>query len=154
MTSEELQSQALKKAMHYCAYQERCTYDVINKLKELEIPSSITEKVIEQLIEDNFVNNERYCKLFATGKFKYNKWGKLKIQAALRQKMLPDHLIEKGLAEISESDYKGLLHDLYQAKIKNMELAYEEKIKVMQYLVSKGFEKEMILKYINSPKNK
>ena len=146
------EDQLLIKARHYCAYQERCSFEVKNKLKELNAPSHIIPKIIGQLIEENFFNDERFCKLFARSKFKHLKWGKIKIQAALKQKMLPSNLIETGLAEISDDDYKNILIELYESKIRNKKnISYQEKIKAMQFLVSKGFEKEIIKTSLQAP---
>ncbi|OFY94337.1 MAG: hypothetical protein A3K10_00945 [Bacteroidetes bacterium RIFCSPLOWO2_12_FULL_31_6] len=136
--------------MHYCAYQERCTHEVKTKLKEYNLSYQIIQEIINKLIEDNFVNDERFCKIYAISKFKHNKWGRLKIEMALKQKMLPNNLIEIGLAEIPEADYKKLIVDLFHSKIKDENISYEEKIKTMQYIASKGFEKDLILTCINS----
>jgi regulatory protein len=143
-------NQIVVKARHYCAYQERCTFELKNKLKELKVQPHLISDIISQLKEENFIDDERFCKLYARSKFKHSKWGKLKIQLALRQKMLPENLIEIGLAEIPDEDYKNLVVDLYQAKVKNKNIDYEEKQKAMQYLASKGFEKELILTCINT----
>ncbi len=150
MTPQE----ALKKIMHYCAYQDRCTHEVTSKLKEFELSSQTIQEIIDQLIEDNFINDERFCKLYSISKFKHLKWGRLKIEMALKQKMLPHHLIEIGLAEIDEEDYKKTILDLFHAKTKNETISYEEKLKAMQYIASKGFEKDLILTCINKALHK
>ena len=135
--------------MHYCAYQDRCTHEVKTKLQEFELPPQVIQEIITQLLEDNFINDKRFCKLYAISKFKHNKWGRLKIEMALKQKMLPHQLIELGLAEIPEEDYKKLIADLFISKSKNQTISYEEKLKIMQYIASKGFEKDLILTCIN-----
>lgn len=149
MIAQLTDSQVLRRIMHYCAYQERCTFEVKNKLKELKVKPQLIPTILEQLKDDHFIDDERFCKIFARGKFKHTKWGKLKIQAALRQKMIPEHLIEVGLNEISDEEYKRLLLDLYNNKVKRKKPNQEEKVKAMQYLASKGFEKEMILTCVN-----
>jgi regulatory protein len=145
LSSEISHNKALTKIRHYCAYQERCSFEVKNKLIELQISPHLINNYIAQLKDENFINDERYCKIFAIGKYKHTKWGKLKIRAALKQKMLPDDFIDNALSEIPENDYINLLFDLYQKRIKTKSATNQEKAKVIQYLVSKGFERNLIL---------
>ena len=88
------------KAANYCAYQERCEQDVYQKLKQLEAEPNEIGKVVDKLYEENFLNQERYARSFTRGHFEYKKWGKLKINYALKSKKIPTLLIKKALKEI------------------------------------------------------
>src|ERR1035437_2466204 len=95
----------LFKAERYCAYQERCSYEVKQKMKELGADENETEKIISSLQEDDFQNDERFARLFTSGKFRIKRWGKNKIRAELRMRHIPDALIKKGLDSINTGDY-------------------------------------------------
>src|ERR1035437_6899743 len=95
----------LIKAERFCAYQERCSLEVKQKLKELRADESETEKTIASLREDDFQNDERFALLFTSGKFRIKRWGKNKIRAELRMRNIPEAFIKKGLDAINEDDY-------------------------------------------------
>ncbi len=140
--------QALPKLMKYCAYQERTHQEAREKLHELGVYGDDAEVLIVQLIEENFLNEERYAKAFAGGKFRVMHWGRQKILYALKQKKISDYCIKKGMAEIEEADYLATLQKLLQKKY--TALASQEpnqavlKQKIALYLTSKGFESELI----------
>jgi regulatory protein len=96
---------ALEKAGHYCAYQERSQQEVRDKLYEWALWPSAVENIIAKLIEGGFLNEERFAKAYATGKFRQNAWGKMKIKQGLKLKRVPDVLIKKALNNINYDDY-------------------------------------------------
>ena len=98
-------AQALPKIQKYCAYQERSHKEVRNKLFEYNLWPTEVEEMISRLISDNFLNEERFAKAYAGGKFRMKKWGKLKIINELNRLGLTERCINKGLKEIDSSDY-------------------------------------------------
>jgi regulatory protein len=112
--------QALPKIKLYCAYQERCHLEVKEKLYSFGLYKKDVEQLMAQLIEENYLNEERFAIQYAGGKFRMNKWGKVKIKYALRQKHVSEYSIKKALKEISEIDYKKTLDKLVQQKLRTL----------------------------------
>jgi regulatory protein len=136
----------LNKLRHYCAYQERCHEEVRTKLLSLKIYGNELEEVINKLIEDDFLNEERFAKAYAGGKFRMKKWGRLKIQNELKQRKISDYCIKKGMAEIEEDDYLKTLKQLATASLKKYKStnAFETKSKAARYLISRGYEGDLV----------
>ncbi|SFV31257.1 regulatory protein RecX [Thermoflavifilum thermophilum] len=140
------QSVIWKKITHYCAYQERCHQEVKQKLYQLGVYGQQAETYIACLIEENYLNEERFAIQFALGKFNINKWGKRKIASALQQKQISPYLIKKALAQIDTDQYLKVLEKQMQSKIaagRNLS-APLLKQKIMSYFLQKGYEAEYI----------
>ena len=144
--------QAVQKLKQYCAYQERSHYEVKQKLWELGIRPAEQDEIIASLIEDDYLNEERFAIQFAGGKFRMNDWGKKKIYYALREKKVSDFCIKKALNAISEDDYQKTLQELAEKKLELLkgEPHLERRKKTMDYLLQKGFEHELINKVVSS----
>jgi regulatory protein len=142
LTSE----QALRKLHHYCAYQERCHKEVREKLWELGIRKSDHDILISSLIEDDYLNEQRFANAFAGGKFRMKQWGRVKIKYELKQKQVSEYCIKKAMKEIPEDDYTKTLHKLAKEKLESLkgEQHLVKKKKAMDYLLQKGFEAEKI----------
>lgn len=142
----------LLKAERFCAYRERCTHEVKQKLKELKAGEGSAEKIISSLKEDDFLNDERFAKLFVSGKFRIKRWGKNKIRAELRMKKIPDAFIYDALDSIDENGYLKTIEHLARKKEKEVKSknAKEKKQKVGMFLLSRGFEPELIWKLLHS----
>ena len=140
----------LLKAERFCAYQERCSYEVKQKLKELSADENETEKIIASLQEDDYQNDERFAILFTSGKFRIKRWGKNKIRAELRMRKIPDALIKKGLDAINEADYLKTLQELANKKERETKSKDKKskKQKIVMFLLSKGYESELIWKIL------
>ncbi len=136
----------LKKLQHYCAYQERCHEEVRTKLLSLKIYGSGLEEVINKLIEDDFLNEERFAKAFAGGKYRMKKWGRMKIINELKQRKISDYCIRKGMEEIEQDDYLKTLRQLLNATFKKYKSSnlYETKSKTARYLISRGYESDLV----------
>ena len=143
--------QALEKVSKYCAYQERCQMEVRNKLTEFQLSSEEIEEVIFELIQQNFLNEERFSRAFARGKFRINGWGKKKIALALAQKQISTACIQLGFQEISEEEYTEKLRNLARKELtKHSKLSdYQKKAKTAQYLIGKGYEPEIVWEELN-----
>src|ERR1700744_5902304 len=110
--------QALPKARQYCAYQERCHSEVKEKLYSLGLYKKEVEELLASLIEENFLNEERFAIVFAGGRFRIKHWGKVKIRHELKQKQVSEYCIKKALQEINTEDYRQTLYKLAEGKSK------------------------------------
>ena len=144
-------SKALEKIKHYCVYQERSHFEVRNKLFSWGIYANEVEKIIAQIITENFLNEERYSKALVSGKFKIKKWGKNKIIAKLRYQNISKYCIVKGLEEIDGEEYLKTFLELLKKKWKNTSETNQlkKKGKVCRYLIGKGYESELIYSHID-----
>jgi regulatory protein len=136
----------LSKIKKYCAYQERSQQEVRDKLYSLGLHRREVEQMISQLVTENYLNEERFAIAYAGGKFRMKQWGKNKIKAALKQKKVSDYCIRKALNEINDKDYRKALDKLISEKTKTVkeENPLKKKYKVAQYIISRGFEAEMV----------
>jgi regulatory protein len=143
ITDEKL---ALEKAGHYCAYQERSQQEVRDKLYEWGLWPEAVENIIVRLIGDGFLNEERFAKAYATGKFRQKAWGKIKIKQGLKLKRVPDVLIKKALNGINYDDYLETLRIIVEKKstLLNENNAYKRRYKLQQYALGRGFENDLI----------
>ena len=139
--------QALPQIKQYCVYRERCHSEVKEKLYSYGLYKSEVEQLMAQLIEDNYLNEERFAIQYAGGKFRMNQWGKVKIKYALRQMRVSEYSIKKALKQISEADYKKTLQKLAAQKLKTLKNetnVLRKKKKLQDYLLQKGYEGEMV----------
>jgi regulatory protein len=140
-------SQALEKAKQYCGYQERCHSEVKTKLYSFSLTTPEVDECISQLIQENYLNEERFAIAFAGGKFRIKDWGKVKIKYELKQKQISDYCIQKGLAEINEEDYLKTFEKVYEeslAALKKEKNIFTKKKKLSDYIRNRGFELDLI----------
>ncbi len=138
--------QALQKLKHYCAYQERCHQEVKEKLYNLGVWKKEHDEIMATLIEENYLNEERFAIAFAGGKFRIKQWGRVKIKYELKQKQVSEYCIKKALKQIDENEYLKVLNKLAKAKYAALktEQYLVRKKKAMDYLMGKGFEMELV----------
>jgi regulatory protein len=144
---------ALQKAKHYCAYQERCHSEVRDKLYSFKLHRNEVEQLITQLIEENYLNEERFAMAYAGGKFRIRNWGKEKIKYALKQKKVSEYCIRKALACISTSDYNRTFNSVADKKLttlKSEKNIFIKKKKMKDYLQQKGFEIKLVNDYLKA----
>ncbi|OMP77772.1 regulatory protein RecX [[Flexibacter] sp. ATCC 35208] len=141
-----MQTAILLKLRHYCAYQERSHSEVKTKCLELGLRGDEIEEAIAALIADNFLNEERFARAYAGGKFRSQKWGRKKILAGLRQHQVSAYCIKKGMEEIDDEDYMDVLQSLVEKKYASLEgeQYLKRQYKTTQYLLQKGFEPELV----------
>ncbi len=141
---------ALEKCKQLCSTREYCAYDIINKLNQWEITGVYFEQIIKQLTDEKFIDPERYISAFINDKLNFNHWGKIKIRHYLKQKQLPGHLINEHLEQINESEYFKIAK--FEAdkkkKLTRGKNDFEINQKVARYIVSKGFEAELVFKIL------
>ena len=138
--------QALQKLKQYCAYQERCHREVKEKLYALGVWKRDHDEIIATLIEENYLNEERFAIAYAGGKFRIKRWGRVKIKYELKQKRVSEYCIKKALKQIDESNYIDKLTKLAIEKYQSLkgEQYLIRKKKTIDYLVGRGFELDLI----------
>ncbi len=143
--------EAKVKASKYCVYQERSQQEVRDKLYALGLYSEEVEEVLTQLIIENFVNEERYAKIYARGKFKLKHWGRVKIEYELKRKKISPYCIREAMKEIPDEDYRSKLAELVSRKVNSYSEDVElvQKNKTARYLISKGYEAELVWACLN-----
>jgi regulatory protein len=140
--------QAFQKLKLYCAYQERSHAEVKEKARSLGLRKAEVEELTAKLIEEDYLNEERFARLFAGGKFRIKQWGRIKIKYELKQKRVSDYCISKAMKEIDETAYLGTLNRLAKKKwnsVKDPEVNLLVKmVKTRNYLLQKGYEPELV----------
>jgi regulatory protein len=137
--------EAQQKLKNYCAYQERCHSEVTSKAFDLGLNIEETNILIAGLIEENYLNEERFAIQFAGGKFRVKQWGKIKINYELKAKFINPTIIKKALATIDLEDYYSTVTKLYKAYyLKQKGLLQIKKIKTLKHLQLKGYEIDII----------
>jgi regulatory protein len=147
---------------NYCAYTERTKQEVQKKMQGYGLSEGDAEIVMEKLIKAGFINETRFVKSFAGGKFRIKKWGKRKIEMEMKKKGISGELIEKGLNEVTENDYQETLDELLEKKWKlimrsakedeDYEAKQKRKQKLMRYALQKGYEMDMVVKSVKKMK--
>jgi regulatory protein len=135
----------------WCALQERSSYEVTQKLILWNIDKKVIPQIINELREENFLNDERFAEDYARGKFRIKNWGKIKIRLSLQQKKVSSNYIDAALDKIDQEDYFKSLQHLANKKndlITDDLSAYDRKIKLYQFLLSKGFENKLVREVI------
>lgn len=138
---------AFEKVKYYCAYQERSHAEVKKKLYGFGLYKNEVELLMSQLIEENYLNEERFAMAFAGGKFRIKQWGKTRIKFELKQRQVSDYCIKKALAAIPDEDYEKALQKLATEKLatlKTEQNLFTKKSKLQNYLVGKGYEFNLI----------
>ncbi|MCE3297339.1 MAG: regulatory protein RecX [Crocinitomicaceae bacterium] len=135
--------QAKTKMEAWCAYQERCQYEVSNKLKTFGLSYEQIDQLIAELIATRFIDEERFAEAYVSGKFRIKRWGKVKIRQHLKARQISKYSIEKALKTIPREEYLETIMTLINKKqkdLKTSDSSYQKKAKVFQYLQSKGYE--------------
>jgi len=130
-----------------CAYQERCQFEIDQKLISWGFKSEDRNALIADLITNRFLDEERFASAYVSGKFRIKKWGRIKIKSHLAQKHISSYSIQKALKEIDGDEYYKTLIDLSKRKaldLKNEKESWTKKAKIMRYLQSKGYEGDLI----------
>lgn len=141
----------LVKAANFCAYQERTHAEVRERLQKWEVWGDEAEEIIAYLIEDNFLNEERFAKIFAGSKFRVKQWGRQKIKYELKARKLSEYCIKVGMAEIEDEDYINTLQEILEKKKHDLRTEKQPlmlKQKLARYALGKGFEADLVWEMI------
>jgi regulatory protein len=143
-------AEALPKIQKYCAYQERHHQEVRDKLYDYGLHQSDVEQIITELITSGFLNEERYAKAFAGGKFRMKHWGKNKIVNELSFRGISKRCIQTGLKEIDDVDYRKELQKQLKKKAESISETniFKKRDKVARFAIGKGYEPELVWNYV------
>jgi len=143
-------AEARQKIYHYCAYQERSHQEVKDKLYGYGLYGNEVDELLSHLITEGYLNEERFAKAFAGGKFRMKQWGRLKIVHELEAKGLTQNCIKSGLKEIDDADYETTLRFLVEKKSGALEEenTFVKRDKVAQYVIQKGYEPELVWRFV------
>jgi len=139
-------NEATKKLESYCAYQERCHKDVVTKLRVMRMIPDAIDQIIVHLIQENYLNEERFAKSFARGKFRIKKWGRVRITNELKQRNITKYNIKIALKEIDDSLYLETLDLLANKRLKAIKETniQKRKRKLADYLLYRGWESHLV----------
>jgi regulatory protein len=142
--------EGLIRLQQYCAYQERCHQEVRTKLIELGVYGLDLENVMTELIRENFLNEERFARSYAGGKFRVKKWGRKRIVMELKARHISDYCIKKGLSEIVEADYRDTLEQLLEKKraASKERNTFKRNNELANYVIGKGYEAHLVWEII------
>ena len=135
-----------QKLYRYCAYQQRSHFEVRNKLFECGVNQHDADEILAELITQGFLNEERFARAYAGGKFRLKSWGRVKIRLALEARGLTPNCIKAGLSEIDDESYEKTLVQLIERKCEQISSpnVYVKRDKVANYMIQKGFEPELV----------
>ncbi|MGS2741303.1 regulatory protein RecX [Sinomicrobium sp. M5D2P17] len=156
--------EAKRKLEHYCAYRERCHKEVVTKLREMNMIPLAVDTIVVHLIENDFLNEERFARSFARGKFRIKKWGKQRIVRELQAREISAPNIRESLKEISEEDYLDTFHDIAEKKWsqikdafpggkKQADTLFRGRKKLSDYLLYRGWESHLVYEKVNELTN-
>lgn len=139
-------TEAQKKLESYCVYQDRCYKEVTNKLREMQMIPLAIDEILTKLVADNFLNEERFAKSYARGKFNIKHWGKNRIVRELKFRNISAYNIKTALKEINEVDYLEKLHVLATKKMASVTEAnvFKQRKKIADYLLYRGWESHLV----------
>lgn len=152
MSNKELTyDEALHKAAAYCSASEHCISELQTKFDQWNVQDDFREKIIRYLIKEKYIDEIRYAEAYAKDKFRYNKWGKIKIRMQLQARKIDQEKINIALDSIDETEYKDMIIRLLKEKEKNITYRndYERTGKLFRYLAGKGFESELTIKILD-----
>lgn len=143
---------AQDRAMYICSKAEKCKSDIRKKLYDWKSNPEHHEKIIAELVKQQYIDEERYTNYYVRDKFKFNKWGKIKIRSMLFQKQLPEQIIDEALNQIDGKEYLEMLKSVIKQKLKSLKEKdpNKKKSKLIQFASSRGFEPGLILNILGN----
>jgi regulatory protein len=143
--------EAKKKLEHYCAYQERCHQEVVNKLRGMKMIPQAIDVILVHLIQHNYLNEERFAKTYVRGKLRFKKWGKRRLTSELKKKDISKININQALTEIDNTEYVEIFNDLAEKRLNSLREKdkYQKKRMLADYLLYRGWETYMVYDKVN-----
>ena len=137
---------AIPKIEHYCAYQERCHEEVVQKLRSMKMDSDEIDAMIVHLIASNFLNESRFACSFARGKHRIKHWGKIRIVNELKFRKISQYNINLALKEITTEEYEATFHNLAEQNWESIRESnpLKKRKKFCDYVLRKGFESNLV----------
>lgn len=147
--SNDLLKKALTRMQSYCSRSEKCEYDVRQKMFQTKIDINLHDKIIDSLKNDDFINELRFANAYVLDKFKFNMWGRIRIRLELQKKGIAEEIIENAILNISKEEYENLIKKLIANKKIKAETNYEYSQKMLRYLYGKGYEPDIVSRFIS-----
>ena len=143
--------EAKKKLEHYCAYQERCHQEVVNKLRGMKMIPQAIDVILVHLIQHNYLNEERFAKTYVRGKLRFKKWGKRRLTSELKKNDISKININQALTEIDNTEYVEIFNDLAEKRLNSLREKdkYQKKRMLADYLLYRGWETYMVYDKVN-----
>jgi regulatory protein len=145
------EQELLQKAAAYCSASEHCLSEVYEKLSSWGATTDVSKRILKRLTDERFLDEERYAKAFAKDKFRFSKWGKVKIRFALRQKKINQLLIDDALENLETENYQENLMEILIKKRKSIKDTDSQTLKgkLFRFAASRGYETNLILQTIS-----
>ena len=144
-----MDKQWLNNMMAYCSRSEHCVLDVMEKLTAADVSEDEASEIVQELIRLGYIDEQRYACAFVNDKFRFNKWGKIKIAHVLRQKKVASNVIQDALDTIDDEAYNQVLMQLIESKKKTTKATVtQQRAAVMRFALSRGFEYETIMRLL------
>jgi regulatory protein len=139
------------KASYYCSLSEHCIQKVREKLVQWETPKEFIDPIIDKLLEDDYINEERFARAFVKDKFRFNHWGRIKISTHLRALSISSEHISTAMQEIGDEEYAKMLDEIVEKKRKSIKNGtdYEIRAKLLRHALSRGFEYDLVASKLN-----
>ena len=153
MSAQLTDEEALNRVASYCSTAEHCRAEINEKLQRWGIAYETIARILDQLEAEKFIDDERFCRAFVNDKFRFSKWGKMKIAQGLYMKKIPSDVVWRYLNEIDEEEYLSVLRDLLASKRTSIHASddYELNGKLMRFAMSRGFELKDLKRCIDVP---
>ncbi|MGF7140976.1 regulatory protein [Roseimarinus sediminis] len=150
MMKEETK-RALAKCMSLCSKAEKCVSDIRKKLDQMQVPRDEASLIINELIDQRFIDEERYAAFYVRDKFRFNQWGRVKISYMLKGKGIASDLIERAFEQLSEEEYLNTVTELLSQKNRSVKAAseFERRAKLMRFGQARGFEMDLLAKVVD-----
>jgi regulatory protein len=150
-TEEKTAQEIFARMAALCSRSEQCSTDIHKKITAAGLSNDEADEIIEKLKAEKFIDDERYIRSYVSDKFKFNKWGKVKIRHYLKMKGLPDTLIQNGLDEIDSEKYREVLIKTLKERARKVKKKnkFEKMGQLIRFAQNRGFEPEIIHRYLN-----
>lgn len=144
------EEEAYLKLSALCAVSEQCCHDMMQKMRRWELPQELAEKVVARLVKERFIDEERYAKAFVRDKFRYNHWGRVRIELELKKRKIAQRHIAEALEEIDEKDNLEALREMIRKKRPSVKgkNEYEIKGKLIRFALGRGFQMDDVIKVV------
>ena len=145
------EQEALQKLSALCARAEHSSGEMLEKMRRWQLPDDARERVLDRLIDEKFVDDERFARLFVREKIRFDRWGRRKIEQALYQKGVASDISRRVLDEVDDEAYVAELKKLIAAKRRSVqaESDYEMRAKLTKYALGRGFDYNVIRQCID-----
>lgn len=152
---ENLTNEMFTRMAALCSHSEQCSSDIRRKITASGLSNDEAGEIIEKLMAEKFIDDERYVRSYVADKFRFNKWGKVKMRHYLKMKGIPEETIEKGLAEIDMEKYREILINTLKEKARTVKKKnrFERMGQIIRFAQNRGFEPELIHRYLNEVEN-